>query len=286
MKFVRTGEPGREHPAVMVDDHTAIDLGDIETSDIGSLLRRGADTIKAHRMASQEPGVERRKVHLDTVRLGAPLMPGKIVCVGLNYADHAREGGNPLPTEPILFLKATDTVVGPHDAVMIPRGSRKTDWEVELGIVIGRETAYATDPEEARSAIAGYVLCNDVSERHFQLELGSQWDKGKNCATFFPMGPYFVTADEVADPQSIPLGLDVNGIAFQNSSTSNMIFGVVELVLSISRFMTLHPGDVISTGTPAGVGAGQRPQRFLHDGDVMRAWAQGLGEMLTPLRQA
>jgi 2-keto-4-pentenoate hydratase/2-oxohepta-3-ene-1,7-dioic acid hydratase in catechol pathway len=212
------------------------------------------------------------------VRLAPPLVPGKIVCVGLNYADHAAEGGQEAPPEPILFLKVPDTVVGAHDDVVLPRGSEKTDWEVELGVVIGTTAAYLDSAEQALDHVAGYVLANDVSERHFQLELGGQWDKGKNCPTFCPLGPWIRTADEVPDPQAIRLGLEVNGVPLQDSSTAEMIFGVAHLVHYVSRFMTLHPGDVISTGTPAGVGAGQRPPRFLRAGDTMRAWADGLGE--------
>jgi 2-keto-4-pentenoate hydratase/2-oxohepta-3-ene-1,7-dioic acid hydratase in catechol pathway len=217
-------------------------------------------------------------VEFGAVRLAAPLSPGKIVCVGLNYADHAAEGGQQAPAEPILFLKAPDTVVGAYDDVVIPRGGEKTDWEVELGVVIGRTAAYIEDEATALDHVAGYVLVNDVSERHFQLERGGQWDKGKNSATFCPLGPWILTADEVLDPQQLKLGLDVNGEPLQDSSTAEMIFGVAHLVHYISQFMTLYPGDVISTGTPAGVGAGQKPPRYLREGDVLRVWADGLGE--------
>ncbi|GAA1597063.1 fumarylacetoacetate hydrolase family protein [Kribbella hippodromi] len=223
-------------------------------------------------------------VDFDSVRIAPPLSPGKIVCVGLNYADHAAEGGQQAPAEPILFLKAPDTVVGAYDDVVIPRGGEKTDWEVELGVVIGRTAAYLADEAEAHEHIAGYVLVNDVSERHFQLERGGQWDKGKNAATFCPLGPWILTADEVPDPQAIKLGLDVNGAVLQDSSTAEMIFGVAHLVHYISQFMTLYPGDVISTGTPAGVGAGQKPPRYLRAGDVMRSWAEGLGEQVCRVR--
>jgi 2-keto-4-pentenoate hydratase/2-oxohepta-3-ene-1,7-dioic acid hydratase in catechol pathway len=273
------GDVGHEQPAVLIDDESAVVVdADPAGRDVVALIRAGAHAL-AHANAGDAVG-------LADVRVGAPLMPGKIVCVGLNYRDHAREGGNSIPEQPILFLKVPDTVVGPNDTVLIPRDGEKTDWEVELGVVIGREVRRAEDDDAARAAIAGYVLCNDVSERHFQLELGGQWDKGKNCPTFFPMGPYLVTADEVPDPQNLAIGLDVNGTTFQDSSTSSMIFGVVELVRYISRFMSLYPGDVISTGTPAGVGAGQQPERYLRDGDVMHAWAQGLGEMASPVRRA
>ena len=277
MRFVRTGSPGAERPAVLLDDrHAAILPIASNHFDIAALCAAGEAAFTA-------PG---EVVVLDGARVGAPLQPGKIVCVGLNYADHAREGGQEPPAEPILFLKAPDTVVGPADDVLIPVGSEKTDWEVELGVVIGERLSGPIDDATAERAIAGYVLCNDVSERHFQLELGGQWAKGKNCATFFPMGPYLVTPDEVGDPQSLAIGLDVNGVPFQNSHTSQMIFGVVELVRYIAGFMTLHPGDVISTGTPAGVGAGQKPERYLRAGDVMRVWADRLGEMTTLTRNA
>ncbi|MDX2970404.1 fumarylacetoacetate hydrolase family protein [Kribbella solani] len=231
------------------------------------------------RASVAEPAVD-----FESVRIAPPLSPGKIVCVGLNYADHAAEGGQQAPAEPILFMKAPDTVVGAYDDVVIPRGGEKTDWEVELGVVIGRTAAYLADEAEAMEHVAGYVLVNDVSERHFQLERGGQWDKGKNAATFCPLGPWILTADEVPDPQAIKLGLDVNGAVLQDSSTAEMIFGVANLVHYISQFMTLYPGDVISTGTPAGVGAGQKPPRYLRAGDVMRAWGDGLGEQVCKVR--
>ncbi len=257
-----------EREAVLVDDEHA------------AWLPPGGGDVRQRGAAALESG---ERVALRGIRVGAPLRPGKIVCVGLNYADHAAEGGQQAPEEPILFMKAPDTVVGPHDDVVIPRGGTKTDWEVELGVVIGRQASALADKTTALDYVAGYVLCNDVSERAFQLERGGQWDKGKNCATFCPMGPWFVTADEIPDPQSVALGLDVNGTAYQNSSTRQMIFPVAHLVWYISQFMTLYPGDVISTGTPAGVGAGQKPPVFLHAGDVMRVWASGLGEQQSHL---
>lgn len=277
MRFVRVGEPGAERLAVLLDDKNAAVLSNPPTGfHITELVRQGTAALAA----------PLEVVSLDTVRLGAPLQPGKIVCVGLNYLDHAREGGQEPPSEPILFLKAPDTVAGPFDDVLIPQGGEKTDWEVELGVVIGEQLSGEIDDDCARRAIAGYVLCNDVSERHFQLERGGQWAKGKNCATFFPMGPHFVTSDEIPDPQALAIALEVNGELLQNSNTSQMIFGVVELVRYIARFMTLYPGDIISTGTPAGVGAGQKPERYLRDGDVMRVWADQLGEMVTHARDA
>jgi 2-keto-4-pentenoate hydratase/2-oxohepta-3-ene-1,7-dioic acid hydratase in catechol pathway len=258
--------------------HTSDGLRDAVLNDDGRVLplSGAAEPFDVDSWRARTPTDE--SLDLADVRPAPPLDPGKIVCVGLNYADHAAEGGQQAPDEPILFMKAPDTVVGAYDDVIIPRGGDKTDWEVELGVVIGRQAAYLADEAEAMEHVAGYVLVNDVSERHFQLERGGQWDKGKNSATFCPLGPWILTADEVPDPQSLKLGLDVNGEALQDSSTAKMIFGVAHLVHYISQFMTLYPGDVISTGTPAGVGAGQKPPRFLRAGDVLRVWADGLGE--------
>jgi 2-keto-4-pentenoate hydratase/2-oxohepta-3-ene-1,7-dioic acid hydratase in catechol pathway len=210
-------------------------------------------------------------------RLGPPIMPGKIVCIGLNYRDHAAETGADIPAEPIIFLKAADTVVGPDDDVLIPRGSTKTDWEVELGVVIGRPARYLASPDEAGPCIAGYVLSNDVSEREFQLERGGQWDKGKNCETFNPLGPWILTADEVPDPQALDLRLWVNGEPRQDGTTEQMIFGVHHLVWYVSQFLVLHPGDVINTGTPAGVALGRPDKPYLRAGDIVELEIDGLG---------
>jgi 2-keto-4-pentenoate hydratase/2-oxohepta-3-ene-1,7-dioic acid hydratase in catechol pathway len=273
VKFLRVHTDEGLRDAVLTEDGRVGTLpGESEAFDPGRLRERAATALEG--------------VPFEEVRLAAPLSPGKIVCVGLNYADHAAEGGQDAPPEPILFMKAPDTVVGAHDDVVIPRGSEKTDWEVELGVVIGRTASYLETDAEALEHVAGYVLVNDVSERHFQLERGGQWDKGKNAPTFCPLGPWILTADEVADPQAIKLGLDVNGDVLQDSSTAEMIFGVAYLVRYISQFMTLYPGDVISTGTPAGVGAGQKPPRYLKEGDVLRVWADGLGEQHTRLVSA
>ncbi|MFF0346012.1 fumarylacetoacetate hydrolase family protein [Kribbella sp. NPDC004875] len=259
--------------------HTPEGLRDAVLNEDGGVLPLSgpSEPFDADRWRSRTPtGLS---LNYADVRPASPLDPGKIVCVGLNYADHAAEGGQQAPAEPILFMKAPDTVVGAYDDIVIPRGAEKTDWEVELGVVIGRTAAYLTDEADAMAHVAGYVLVNDVSERHFQLERGGgQWDKGKNAATFCPLGPWILTADAVPDPQALRLGLDVNGTAMQDSSTAEMIFGVAFLVHYVSQFMTLYPGDVISTGTPAGVGAGQKPPRFLREGDVLRVWADGLGE--------
>ena len=212
------------------------------------------------------------------MRHGSPVARvGKIICVGLNYADHAAETGAPIPAEPILFLKPSSSIIGPDDTVVIPRGSVKTDWEVELGVVIGKKASYVTEAE-ALDHVAGYTIVNDVSEREYQLERGGQWDKGKGCDTFSPIGPWMVTKDEVADPQNLGLWLDVNGKRFQDGSTRTMIFPVAKLVSYISEFMSLLPGDIISTGTPPGVGLGQKPPLYLKAGDAMRLGIQGLGE--------
>jgi 2-keto-4-pentenoate hydratase/2-oxohepta-3-ene-1,7-dioic acid hydratase in catechol pathway len=282
MKFLRLGLAGQERDAVMIDDVHAVYVPEMpsaqsaERYNLSELARR----VENVRMDGANP------VDVRGVRIGAPLQPGKIVCVGLNYLDHAAEGGQAAPAEPILFMKAPDTVVGPNDAVQLPPDSVKTDWEVEFGIVIGKEASNLHSAERALDHVFGYVLCNDISERHFQLELGGQWDKGKNCPTFFPMGPYLVSGDELGDPQDISLGLDVNGRIYQESSTRQMIFSAQFLVQYISRFMTLYPGDVISTGTPAGVGAGQKPPVYLKPGDNIRAWASGLGEQNNPVIRA
>jgi 2-keto-4-pentenoate hydratase/2-oxohepta-3-ene-1,7-dioic acid hydratase in catechol pathway len=222
----------------------------------------------------------------EEARWAAPVArPGKVVCVGLNYRDHAREFGQAPPSEPALFLKAPNTVVGPYDFVEIPRGSTKTDWEVELGVVIGRPARYLASPEEARRCIAGYCISHDVSERELQLERGGQWTKGKSCDTFNPLGPFLVTSDEVPDPQALELSLSVNGVVRQRGSTRDMVWGAVELVHYISQFMSLEGGDVISTGTPAGVGLGLKPPTYLRPGDVCELTVDGLGRQRQEFRQ-
>jgi 2-keto-4-pentenoate hydratase/2-oxohepta-3-ene-1,7-dioic acid hydratase in catechol pathway len=220
-------------------------------------------------------------------RVGIPIArPGKIVCVGLNYRDHALETGADLPSEPVLFLKDPSTAVGAFDPVIIPRGSAKTDWEVELGVVIGSTARYLASPAESASVIAGYLISHDVSEREFQLERGGQWDKGKSCETFNPMGPWMLTADEVADPQRLGLRLWVNGVLAQDGSTADMVFGVHHLIWYISQFMVLRPGDVVNTGTPAGVALGDPSRPYLRPGDVVSLEISGLGRaeqvMVTP----
>ena len=271
MKLVRYGAPGQERPGLIDAQGTLRDLsthvGDI---DAGALVRVGRTRLAALDPASL-PEVA------GTPRYGAPVAHvGKMICVGLNYSDHAAETGAAIPEQPILFMKATSAIMGPNDDVIIPKDSVKTDWEVELGVVIG-DTARHVRVEDALKHVAGYLVVNDLSERAFQLEHGGQWTKGKGCDTFGPIGPWLLTADEVADPQDLALWLEVNGHRYQHSSTANMIFGVAELVSYISRYMSLQPGDIISTGTPPGVGLGQKPPVYLRPGDVMELGIAGLG---------
>lgn len=271
MKLLRHGPSGQERPGLLDATGTLRDLSAHLPEVNGAALQPEA----LARLAALNPA-DLPALPADT-RLGCPVAQvGKIVCVGLNYADHAAESGMPVPTEPVLFLKATSSITGPNDPVTIPRGSVKTDWEVELGVVIGRRASYV-ERAVAMDHVAGYVLVNDVSEREYQLERGGQWDKGKSCDTFSPIGPWLVTRDEVPDPQALGMWLDVNGRRFQNGNTRTMVFGVAELVAYISGFMTLHPGDIISTGTPPGVGLGQKPPVYLKAGDVMQLGIDGLG---------
>jgi 2-keto-4-pentenoate hydratase/2-oxohepta-3-ene-1,7-dioic acid hydratase in catechol pathway len=271
MKLVRYGDPGRERPG-MIDAKGALhDLADhVADIDGAALVPESLDMLR---------GLETARlslVHGDH-RLGPPIAKvGKVIAVGLNYADHAAESGLEVPKEPVLFMKATSAISGPYDDVILPRGSKKGDWEVELAIVIGKEARYVSE-EEAADHIAGYTICNDVSERHFQTERSGQWVKGKSADTFCPLGPWLVTADEIADPQALDLWLDVNGERMQSGSTKTMVAGVHRLVSYISQFMSLQPGDVISTGTPPGVGMGQNPPLFLKPGDRMELGIEGLG---------
>jgi len=275
MKLMRIGPPGREIPALL-DTHGVVRDLSSAVSDIDAALLAdptGLDRLRAMDVTSL-PALD-----MTHARVGPPLArPGKIVCIGLNYHEHARETGAQVPDEPVVFMKAPDTVVGPYDTVLVPRGSTKTDWEVELAVVIGRTARYLASPAHSRAVIAGYTISHDVSEREYQLERGGQWDKGKNCETFNPLGPWLVTADEVADPQALGLRLSVNGRACQNGSTQDMIFGVDHVVWYLSRYMTLYPGDVVNTGTPAGVGLGQPdPKPYLRPGDVVELDIDGLG---------
>jgi len=273
MKLLRVGPKGSEKPALLAADGTIRDLSGI-VADIGGdvLSDSGLDRLRGIDASGLPVLGADERVGPCVARIG------KIVCVGLNYADHAAETGARLPREPILFMKATSAINGPNDDVIIPRASKKTDWEVELGVVIGAEARYVTE-DEALNHVAGYCVINDVSEREFQGERSGQWTKGKSADTFAPIGPWFVTRDEIADPQALDLWLDVDGERRQTGSTKTMIFGVAFLVSYISQFMSLQPGDIIATGTPPGVGLGMKPEPvFLKPGQTMHLGVAGLGE--------
>ncbi|MGW1891631.1 fumarylacetoacetate hydrolase family protein [Streptomyces sp. NPDC002004] len=276
MKLLRVGTAGAERPALLDADGTVRDLSGLVADIDGDLL---ADEAAIGRIRAAAESGELPALDAEGLRVGPPVgRIGKVVCIGLNYHDHAAETGAQPPAEPVVFLKAADTVVGPHDTVLVPRSSEKTDWEVELAVVIGRTARYVESDEEALAHVAGYAISNDVSEREFQIERGGTWDKGKNCETFNPIGPWLVTADEVADPQDLPLRLWVNGELKQDGSTRDQIFPVAEVVRYVSRFMTLYPGDVINTGTPAGVAMGRpEPKPYLRAGDVVELEIAGLG---------
>ncbi len=273
MKLIRHGAPGHERAGIVDAHGTLRDVSmlvpDIGPAQLAPRTLAALATIDATRLPELAPGT----------RLGCPVSGvGKIVCVGLNYADHAREAGLAPPAEPVLFMKAASSLCGPHDQVRIPPGARKVDWEVELGLVIGTRMQSVLEAD-ALAHVAGYVLANDVSERAWQMERGGQWDKGKGADTFAPVGPWLVTADELPDPNAIDLWLEVGGQRMQSGSTRDFIFGVPTVLAYISQFMTLEPGDLVLTGTPAGVGLGQKPEpRFLRAGDEMRLGASGLGE--------
>jgi len=274
VKLLRVGPRDTERPAALDAEGRLVDLSGVVENITGELLA-GAELARV-RAAVDGGGLP--VLDAEGLRVGPPIRPGKVVCIGLNYHDHAAETGATLPTEPVLFLKAADTVVGPFDDVLIPRLSQKTDWEVELAVVIGRAARYVDSDAEALACVGGYAVVNDVSEREFQLERQGQWDKGKNCETFNPLGPWLVTADEVGDPQALGLRLWVNGELRQDGNTANMNFGVAELVRYVSQFMVLYPGDVINTGTPAGVALGQpEPKPYLRPGDVVELEIDGLG---------
>ena len=276
MKLIRYGEPGRERPGLLLDNGERIDASAFG-QDYDEAFFGGGGLRALHEWASRDA---RRAPRVPIeARLGPPIgRPSKIVCIGLNFRDHAAESGMALPSEPVIFFKATSSIVGPDDALVIPRHATKVDWEVELAAVIERVTRYVT-PEQAAEHIAGYLLHNDYSERAFQLERGGQWVKGKSADTFAPLGPYLVTRDELPDPGRLRMWLSVNGTMRQESSTALMIFTVPALVSYVSQFMTLLPGDVISTGTPAGVGLGMKPSPvYLKPGDVVALGIEGLGE--------
>ena len=272
MKLVRYGRPGKEKPGLLDDEGRLRDLsGVIPDVDAGVLSDRALRKIA--RIDTKTLPLVR-----GTPRLGVPVKGiGKFIGIGMNYSDHAAEIGAPLPTEPIMFTKAISSLSGPDDPIQLPKGSKKTDWEVELGVVIGTRAQYV-DEADALNYVAGYCVVNDVSERAYQFELGSQWDKGKGCDTFGPVGPFLVTKDEIFDVQDLDLYLELNGKRMQTGNTSNMVFTVAQIVSYLSRFMTLEPGDVICTGTPPGVGMGRTPQRFLKKGDQVRLGIEGLGE--------
>ena len=276
MRLLRVGPAGGERAAVMVTDSTYVDVADV-VGDFGAEFfeNGGVDSLRA---VVDERAVAGDVRNLRGTRVGAPVArPHQILCIGLNYRDHAAETGQPVPDEPIVFTKSPNTLVGPNDDVLLPRGSTKTDWEVELAIVIGRRSSYLADREAAEAAIAGYAVCNDVSERAFQLERGGQWCKGKSAATFNPMGPWLVTTDEIDDPTSLTMWLDVNGVRRQTGSTSTMVFDPATIVHYLSQFFVLEPGDVINTGTPPGVGMGMDPPTFLRAGDVVELGIRSLG---------
>jgi 2,4-diketo-3-deoxy-L-fuconate hydrolase len=277
MKLVRFGEPGREKTGI-------VDAGGQIRDASGVVPDITAQTLTAEilsRLSQADPST------LPAAPAGQRLGPcvGNVrnfVAIGLNYADHAAETGAPIPAEPIIFNKAPSCIVGPNDTVVLPRGSQKTDWEVELAIVIGERASYV-GANEALGFVAGYCICNDVSEREYQIERGGTWTKGKGCPTFGPLGPWLVTKDEIPDPQNLSMWLDVNGERMQSGSTKTMIFNVAQIVSYVSHFMILEPGDVITTGTPPGVGMGKKPQRYLKPGDVMTLGIEGLGEQRQPV---
>ncbi|MBT5750429.1 MAG: fumarylacetoacetate hydrolase family protein [Flavobacteriales bacterium] len=274
MKLIRFGEINKEKPGILLPNGIKVDVSSF-ISDYNEEFfgNNGIEKLETWLNENQDscPIVD------DEIRLGAPLVrPSKIVCVGLNYAQHAAESGMNVPKEPVLFFKASSAIVGPYDPIVIPKGSLKTDWEVELAVVIGRKASYVNE-EDALKYVAGYVLHNDVSERDFQLERSGQWVKGKSCDTFAPIGPFIATSEEIDNPNNLNLWLKLNGKIMQNSSTSDFIFNIQQVVSYISQFMTLLPGDLISTGTPFGVGLGLNPPRYLEDGDVVELGIEHLG---------
>ena len=272
MKLVRYGNPGKEKPGVMDAQGRLRDLSSV-VADIGADQLSDAALAKLARLKTDKLPLVRGKL-----RMGCPVANiGKFIAIGLNYADHAAESGLPIPKEPVVFVKTINCIQGPDDDIMLPRGSVKTDWEVELGVVIGKRARYVSQ-KEALNHVAGYCTINDVSEREFQIERSSQWDKGKGCDTFGPIGPWMVTRDEITNPQKLAMWLDVNGVRMQTGNTKTMIFSVAKIVSHVSEFMTLMPGDVITTGTPPGVGLGFKPPKFLKKGDVVTLGIEGLGE--------
>jgi len=284
MRLVRIGPAGAETPGVLVDDDMFVDLSDIVNDFDEAFFASGAlatlGSVVAERVSAG------RTEPVGGRRFGAPFArPHQILCIGLNYSDHAAESGMAVPEEPILFTKSPNTLVGPNDDVLIPRGSTKTDWEVELGIVIGRRSLYLANEAEAEASIAGYVLVNDVSEREWQIERGGQWSKGKSAPTFNPAGPYLVTPDEVGNVLDLDMTLDIDGVRKQTGSTSTMIFSPAFIVHYLSQFLALEPGDLINTGTPPGVGLGQKPPTYLKGGEVMTLSISRLGTQTQAVRR-
>ena len=276
MYLMRIGQPGNEKPIVRLDDETYVDVSDLATDFDEAFF--GSGGIERIKPIVQQRAAAGQVARFAGERIGAPFArPHQILCIGLNYSDHAAETGQTVPDEPILFTKSPNTLIGPNDDVRIPRGSTKTDWEVELGIVIGKRASYLDSPEEAREAIAGFVVVNDVSERAFQMERSGQWSKGKSAETFNPAGPWLVTPDEIADVNSLGMWLDVSGVRRQTGSTATMVFDAFFIVQYLSQFLVLEPGDLINTGTPPGVGIGFKPPVFLQPGDVMELGIDGLG---------
>jgi 2-keto-4-pentenoate hydratase/2-oxohepta-3-ene-1,7-dioic acid hydratase in catechol pathway len=270
MKFIRYGEPGQEKPGIVEDNGTIRDISELVDDLSGSVLEN-LDDLAGKIKPDSLPVVD------GSVRIGPCVGgTGKFICIGLNYADHAAESGLEVPPEPVIFMKATSAICGPNDPIIIPKGSEKTDWEVELGVVIGKKAKYV-DQDDALSHVAGYCVINDVSERAFQTERAGQWTKGKSCDNFGQIGPWLVTPDDVADPQDLSMWLEVNGEKVQYGSTKTMVYGVAHVISYLSQFFTLHPGDVISTGTPPGVGMGFKPPRYLKAGDVVELGIAGLG---------
>jgi 2,4-didehydro-3-deoxy-L-rhamnonate hydrolase len=277
MRLMRLGPVGAERPAVRIDDDTYLDVSDaVQDFDEQFFTSGGLDELAA--VVAERRAQPDCRLRFNGERIGAPIArPHQILCIGLNYSDHAAETGQPVPDEPILFTKSPNTLVGPYDDVRIPRGATKADWEVELGIVVGRRCSYLESEEEARQSIAGYVLVNDVSERTFQLERSGQWTKGKSAETFNPAGPWLATPDEVGEVKRLGMWLDVNGTRRQDGSTATMIFDPYFIVRYLSQFMVLEPGDLINTGTPPGVGMGHNPPVWLQPGDVMELGIDHLG---------
>ena len=270
MKLMRVGQPGQEKPAILDAEGKVRDLS-AHVKDIGgeAISPEGLKKIAAIDLGTLPV--------ISEERIGACVAgTGKFICIGLNFSDHAAETGATVPPEPVIFMKATSAIVGPNDNVVIPRGSEKTDWEVELGVVIGKTAKYVSEAD-ALDYVAGYCVSHDVSERSFQTERAGQWTKGKSCDTFGPIGPWLVTKDEITDPQNLGMWLKVNGQTMQDGSSKTMVYGVAHVVSYLSQFMSLHPGDVISTGTPPGVGMGQKPPRYLKTGDVVELGIEGLG---------